>query len=123
MRPSAAFQRRAGQILNSSPTWPSNSVKHVGQREKSRRAAGLVDDQRLMRAALAKSLQDPIGGDALVHGWDRANQFGERAPGRPSTNQRTRSFVRRMPTMLSMASAIDRQPRVRALRDDARPLR
>ena len=95
--------------------------QHVLQRQQPRGAAELVDDQRLMRAPLAKVAQHPVGGHALVHASESAGS-GRRAsrPACRSTNQRTRSLVCRMPTMLSMRVAIDGQPRVRALRDDAR---
>ena len=79
--------------------------QHVFEREQSGGAAELVDDQRLMRAALAKLAQDAIGGHALVHAGDRRESGRPASSSVPSlTNQRTRSFVCRMPTMLSSES-------------------
>ena len=86
---------------------------------QSRRAAELVDDERLMRSPLAQFAQHAIGRDAFVHGRDGANQSRDRGVRSVRTNQRTRSFVCSTPTMLSSESAIDRQARVGALRHDA----
>ena len=91
--------------MNSSPTSPSSSDEHVFERDQPGRAAEFVDDERLVRAALAQVTQHPVDGDALVHARDRPDDAFERvALPAPLTSQRTRSLVCSMPTMLSIES-------------------
>ena len=94
--------------------------QHVLERQQAGGAAELVDDQRLMRAPLAKLAQDAIGGDALVDASASARirsasvvvaALGDEPAHEVLRVQDADDVVDRV--------AVDGQPRVRALRDDA----
>ena len=119
MRPSASVSAAGSPALNSSPTSPSSSRQHVLERQQARRAAELVDDERLVRAPLAQLAQDAIGGDALVHAGIGRIRLGERGAGPPFDEPAHEVLRVQDADDVVDRVAIDRQPRVGALRDDA----
>src|SRR5262245_59340498 len=93
--------------------------QHIGQRQKSCRATEFIYDERLMRSALAKIFEDPIGADALVHRWNRANEFCERRAWTSLDEPADQILRSQDADDVIEAFAIDRHPRVGTLRDDA----
>ena len=86
--------------------------EHVLERQQSGGAAELVDDERLMRSALAQVAQDAVGGHALVDAGDRPDQARPASSPVPSslTSQRTRSLVCSDADDVVDRVAVDRQP-------------
>ena len=79
MRPSGSGSAAGSRRLELVADVAEQLREHVFQRQQAGGAAELVDDQRLMRAPLAKLAQHAIGGHALVHASAiGANQVGQR---------------------------------------------
>ena len=91
----------------------------VLERDESRDGAALIDDDRLVAAPLAQEPEQPIGGHRVGHAHDRAQQ---RRHIQRSVLHVPRDHVLGVQDADDVVhrSAVDRQPAVRARRDDAR---